>query len=689
MLKVAKLSTTELEKSLLVSFEEMNTDSTADKSLSRTAMQSATQSKAPTNKKKKIISSSKPNTSTYVRCSGQKKTVTETQHAEEPVATVDTTQSLEASESAEEVANQPKPTTAKKDLQHPAHGSQTLKVPDLHSASRVTESQNKKNPKVLTFEGTKSSPLVFLGHRTSDPSLYYKFTFSTNHLMLEHETKVNEYVEDPLATNSRIQSLGNVDLDQLMKEQKDDDVEITFMGAMALDQVMDDDDEAGSDRELSVVNEVDANNLINKVVTEINTEDTTKIISDASNTEALGAIRRFKEIQITKAHGSDPLGHLPRRMDILVAQIQNMTKSLLDTFNEKMNSAASTALKLVSDALAQQLPDLLTVTLKHNLPQMITNSMIDTLHGFNWRIRNAIKDEMHAVLKTSVLKSMYKEFNALNKLDTSRFVMLEKRVHQSVHKHVRVKISMIDGPLRQLEAKMDKTSADMTELVGLLSRVVKLIDTSAPHTSATVKGEKESQSQPDNNSNDSIPTFEVPAPAQRQPKSADASDDQTSLALVVHPTAEIHEELPRKRIKVVMEIPTITTLVLLNSIRPTIFDSMHYDQFIANLFGSCLSQYTLINPLKMDDKEKGISQSTNDDALKKIMSFMKEGLSAPSLSSLKYFRIAEEGPMTIKEVDSETACKMYDELIWVIESRHDVVEARKIVEKNLDGLGMD
>ncbi|GJT17055.1 hypothetical protein Tco_0875761 [Tanacetum coccineum] len=437
MLKVAKLSTTELEKSLLVSFEEMNTDSTADKSLSRTAMQ----------------------------CSGQKKTVTETQHAEEPVATVDTTQSLEASESAEEVANQPKPTTI--------------------NAKEVDS-----------------------------------------------------------------------DLDSMP------DYEIMSISG-------DDDDEASSDRELFVVNEVDANNLINKVVTEINTEDTTKIISDASNTEALGAIRRFKEIQITKAHGSDPLGHLPRRMDILVAQIQNLTKSLLDTFNEKMNSAASTALKLVSDALAQQLPDLLTVTLKHNLPQMITNSMIDTLHGFNWRIRNAIKDEMHAVLKTSVLKSMYKEFNALNKLDTSRFVMLEKRVHQSVHKHVRVKMSMIDGPLRLLEAKMDKTSADMTVLVGLLSRVVKLIDY-IQHTRPSPAP-----------SSTAVQNLLLTSINQR----SYASDDQTSLALVVHPTAEIHEELPRKRIKVVMEIPTIPTLVLLNSIRPTIFDSIHYDQFIANLFG--------------------------------------------------------------------------------------------------------
>ncbi|GJT39130.1 hypothetical protein Tco_0938995 [Tanacetum coccineum] len=41
------------------------------------------------------------------------------------------------------------------------------------------------------------------------------------------------------------------------------------------------------------------------------------------------------------------------------------------------------------------------------------------------------------------------------------------------------------------------------------------------------------------------------------------------------------------------------------------------------------------------------------------------------------------------KIDLEIKREMYDELIWVIESRPDVVKARKIVEKNLDGLGMD
>ncbi|GJT53376.1 retrovirus-related pol polyprotein from transposon TNT 1-94, partial [Tanacetum coccineum] len=237
MLKVAKFST-KPEETLILFAKEVNADNTANKSLSRTAI------------------------------SKSEKTVAATQHFEEPVATTNTTQILDAFESAEELRNRPKTVDAKKvillnirgtasnhsqtflgessedkgypqpnrgselahsypkfsihsesalgsdtlrfitpdvdpensrlckDPQHPAHESQALRVLELHSASYVIASQNKRVPKVLTFEGTKLSPSVFLGQRTGDPPLHYKFTFSTNHLMHEHITKSVENEEE-------------------------------------------------------------------------------------------------------------------------------------------------------------------------------------------------------------------------------------------------------------------------------------------------------------------------------------------------------------------------------------------------------------------------------------------------------------------------------------------------------------
>ncbi|GKE12948.1 hypothetical protein Tco_1416499, partial [Tanacetum coccineum] len=108
LLKVAKLSE-EPEQSLITPSGEVNADDTADKSLSRDSVQPVIQPKAPTDikiKKKKNPPSSKPKSPYKVKVIIPKKQVTKTRHAEVIVATTDTTQSLEASESAEEQVNQ-------------------------------------------------------------------------------------------------------------------------------------------------------------------------------------------------------------------------------------------------------------------------------------------------------------------------------------------------------------------------------------------------------------------------------------------------------------------------------------------------------------------------------------------------------------------------------------------------------
>nr|GEY67781.1 hypothetical protein [Tanacetum cinerariifolium] len=266
----------------------------------------------------------------------------------------------------------------------------------------------KRVPKVLTFEGIELLPSVFLGQRISVPYLYYKFTSLTNHLMQEHKTLVDENLEDPLAINSGIRSLGKADLDQEIKDQVNDDAEITFMGATAFDQVMeeadsnvesilddevlsiygDDDEEDNLDRELFIAESVVADHVVNEILTKVNKEDTYTIVSATTTKE----------------------------------------------FADKMNSAASSVPSLISHAVAQQLPDLLTLAIKYNLPWALTNAVKEILPGFNRRIKTAIKGEMPAILTTSILKPMYKEFNALNKLESQMFVMLEKKICKSTRK---------------------------------------------------------------------------------------------------------------------------------------------------------------------------------------------------------------------------------------------------------------
>ncbi|GJU61114.1 hypothetical protein Tco_1238880 [Tanacetum coccineum] len=115
MCKVAKLSPEPI-KSLIQPSGDVIADDTADKSSSGTFMEPVTQPKAKTDKKlrrKKIPASSDPKTSKFVRESTSTPQVADTQQTKETVVTVNATQSLEASESAQDQGNQPQTIDAK------------------------------------------------------------------------------------------------------------------------------------------------------------------------------------------------------------------------------------------------------------------------------------------------------------------------------------------------------------------------------------------------------------------------------------------------------------------------------------------------------------------------------------------------------------------------------------------------
>ncbi|GJW66899.1 protein kinase-like domain, concanavalin A-like lectin/glucanase domain protein [Tanacetum coccineum] len=127
-----------------------------------------------------------------------------------------------------------------------------------------------------------------------------------------------------------------------MRDQHNDDAEITFMGATSFDQDIEEDasdmeampddeilsvsrdgnEEDDSDMELSMVDEVVADNILDEIITKVNKEDTHINVSTAtpivvsfvsvpqsalvsSPRDALGAMKRFKEIQTTEAPGKN------------------------------------------------------------------------------------------------------------------------------------------------------------------------------------------------------------------------------------------------------------------------------------------------------------------------------------------------------------------------------------------------
>nr|GEU94293.1 hypothetical protein [Tanacetum cinerariifolium] len=146
MLKVAK--NFEPKKSFLLSFGEVNADSVADESLSRTAVQSTSQPKEKTDtksRKKKIPSSSEPKTYIYVN------------------------QSLDAFKQTEEVRRNLKPPLSKSDEDELADSDKQLSATDEIEATNVID-------EILTEINTKdTTTLVFIAPSMSK-SLPDKFS---------------------------------------------------------------------------------------------------------------------------------------------------------------------------------------------------------------------------------------------------------------------------------------------------------------------------------------------------------------------------------------------------------------------------------------------------------------------------------------------------------------------------------
>ncbi|GKD39558.1 hypothetical protein Tco_1259765 [Tanacetum coccineum] len=163
-----------------------------------------------------------------------------------------------------------------------------------------------------------------------------------------------------------------------------------------------------------------------------------------ANVQALGDMQRFKQIQITRAPRSKPLGHLPQRMDFFVAHVHNLGKSLLDLYVNKMDLVVP---RMVVDALYERPSKLQSNTLKNQLPQILTDSVRETLLGFNRRIRNALHDEMPNILQGSFAN------------------------HQM-----------------QLIAYLEQI---LHSIVKVPNDILVLMETSGPYANATTKGEKE------------------------------------------------------------------------------------------------------------------------------------------------------------------------------------------------------
>ncbi|GJQ98091.1 hypothetical protein Tco_0009230, partial [Tanacetum coccineum] len=147
---------------------------------------------------------------------------------------------------------------------------------------------------------------------------------------------------------------------------------------------------------------------------------------------------------------SDPLGHLHEELCLLNNKVNQLESSITKHVSD---SIKSTVTLIVTNTLKEQLPGLLLDALKDTLPQLIkdsikssvSESIAEELPQVEAQVQKNLQDQLPNIL----LKPMYKEFNAFNKLESRRFDNLQGHNPGFGHLHEGFPYSTIQG--NQLE----------------------------------------------------------------------------------------------------------------------------------------------------------------------------------------------------------------------------------------------
>ncbi|GJU14551.1 hypothetical protein Tco_1142517 [Tanacetum coccineum] len=169
------------------------------------------------------------------------------------------------------------------------------------------------------------------------------------------------------------------------------------------------------------------------------------------------------------------------------------SKSVEDEGNQLKPVNATKRIRLVVDAFKERIPKLLSDTLKNIFPQIIKDSVKQALPKFDKRVKKTLAD----VVPEINLKPLNKEFNALNVLESRRFVTLQKKltkaiktkVGKSVQQSVKGEIKNVHELFKYSIKQLDKIDVNLRELVNLIRDLVLLIDTTSASSKVSLEGE--------------------------------------------------------------------------------------------------------------------------------------------------------------------------------------------------------
>ncbi|GJX69714.1 hypothetical protein Tco_0305441 [Tanacetum coccineum] len=142
---------------------------------------------------------------------------------------------------------------------------------------------------------------------------------------------------------------------------------------------------------------------------------------------------------------SDPFGHLHAELGTLNTKIDQLESNISKMIAKDMKSFIPA---IVADTLKEQLSGLLSDAMKDTLPQLIKDFIKSSISASIAeelpQVEAQVQKNLHDQLPNILLKPMYKEFNAFNKLESQRFVLLQEEMSKSLHNKIRKSINLKD-----------------------------------------------------------------------------------------------------------------------------------------------------------------------------------------------------------------------------------------------------
>ncbi|GJT83629.1 hypothetical protein Tco_1057971 [Tanacetum coccineum] len=277
-------------------------------------------------------------------------------------------------------------------------------------------------------------------------------TFSPPTTHLQH---AEEFVVTADATKSLV-------LDQNVEEEKDDKfvnmkkvAEETIEETPTIEQLLD---------------EVDKQNkAVQEILERFNTEDSDDTQeNDVSKSDTI----------LQDDHASAERLSLPDHMDHICEEVTSLYIRIGDM--------ESSIVQQVSADFKSSLPTLITESLKEQLPQ--------DLPHVEAHVQKNLQDQLFNLL----LKPMYKEFNAFNKLESQIFVLLQKELSKSIHKDIKQSIRLkVKKGMKEVQDKLSwctstvaTNSQHVRDLRVMIKDIVSLLEAAKVFKKDNAKGEK-------------------------------------------------------------------------------------------------------------------------------------------------------------------------------------------------------